>query len=52
MFRLELRDRNRSWRTGRIVYPTYLDAQARQEELRLKGISSRVVDAAGAKTTI
>lgn len=42
MFRLKLRDRRNTWRTGRIVYATYLDAQIRQEELRLKGIKSQI----------
>lgn len=45
MYRLRLRDRGNIWRTGRIVYGTYLDAQIRQEELRLKGIKAVIEEA-------
>lgn len=44
MYRLRLKDK-RTWRIGRIVYETYLDAQIRQEELRLKGIKSVIEEA-------
>lgn len=45
MYRLRLRDRRNTWRTGRIIYTTYLDAQIRQEELRLKGIKAVIQEA-------
>lgn len=45
MYRLKLRDRRNTWRTGRIIYGTYLEAQIRQEELRLKGIKSVIEEA-------
>ncbi len=45
MYRLRLRDRGNIWRTGIIVYATYLEAQIRQEELRLKGIKSVIQEA-------
>lgn len=45
MYRLKLQDRNKSWRKGIVVYNSYLDAQIRQEELRLKGIKSVIIEA-------
>ena len=32
---------------GRVVYNSYIEAQIRQEELRLNGIESKVVDSIG-----
>ena len=37
----------RSWKHGRVVYDSYLEAQIRQEELRLAGIKSRITDELG-----
>ena len=37
----------RSWKHGRVVYDSYLEAQIRQEELRLVGIKSRITDELG-----
>ena len=37
----------RSWKHGKVVYDSYLEAQIRQEELRLNGIESKVVDSIG-----
>ena len=35
------------WIIGRIIYNSYIEAQIRQEELRLNGIESKVVDSIG-----
>ena len=37
----------RSWKHGRVVYNSYIEAQIRQEELRLVGIKSRITDELG-----
>lgn len=37
----------KSWKHGRVVYDSYLEAQIRQEELRLAGIKSRITDELG-----
>ena len=37
----------KSWKHGRLVYDSYLEAQLRQEELRLAGIKSRITDELG-----
>lgn len=37
----------RSWKHGKVVYDSYLEAQIRQEELRLAGIKSRITDELG-----
>ena len=35
------------WIIGRVTYNSYIEAQIRQEELRLNGIESKVVDSIG-----
>lgn len=35
------------WIIGRVIYDSYIEAQIRQEELRLNGIESKVVDSIG-----
>lgn len=35
------------WIIGRVIYNSYIEAQIRQEELRLNGIESKVVDSIG-----
>lgn len=37
----------RSWKYGIVVYDSYLEAQIRQEELRLIGIKSKITDEFG-----
>ena len=37
----------RSWKHGRVVYNSYIEAQIRQEELRLVGIKSIITDELG-----
>ena len=37
----------KSWKHGRVVYDSYLEAQIRQEELRLVGIKSIITDDLG-----
>lgn len=48
-YRLSVKVNRKSWKLGIIVYDTYLDAQVRQEELRLVGITSKIVDEFGGK---
>ena len=35
------------WIIGRVIYDSYIEAQIRQEELRLNRIESKVVDSIG-----
>ena len=35
------------WIIGRVIYNSYIEAQIRQEELRLNRIESKVVDSIG-----
>ena len=35
------------WIIGRVIYNSYIEAQIRQEELRLAGIKSRITDELG-----
>lgn len=44
MYRLKLKVNKRMWKLSVNTY-TYLDAQIRQEELRLVGIVSKIVNA-------
>lgn len=37
----------RKWKLGIVVYESYLEAQVRQEELRIAGISSKIIDSTG-----
>ena len=37
----------KSWKHGRVIYDSYLEAQIRKEELRLVGIKSRITDELG-----
>lgn len=46
MFRLKVKI-GRKWKLSLGVYETYLDAQIRQEELRLIGAKSIIVDKNG-----
>ena len=39
--------RTNEWKHVRVVYDSYLEAQIRQEELRLTGIKSRITDELG-----
>lgn len=45
-YRLKVK-RGKKWRIGQVIYESYLDAQIRQEELKLIGISSKIVDKIG-----
>ena len=47
MYRLKVIVNRKSWKLGIVLYDTYLDAQVRQEELRLIGIKSIIVDNIG-----
>ena len=47
MYRLKVKVTKKSWKLGIVLYDTYLDAQVRQEELRLKGIKSVITDNCG-----
>lgn len=47
MYRLKVRVNRNTWKIGIVLYDTYLDAQIRQEELRLIGIKSIIVDHIG-----
>lgn len=44
MFLLKVKVRGNYWKIGFVEYDTYLDAQIRQEELRLKGITSKIIE--------
>lgn len=46
-YRLNVKVTRNRWKLGIVVYNSYLEAQIRQEELRLIGISSKVVDEFG-----
>lgn len=48
-YRLNVKVNKRMWKLGIVVYNTILEAQIRQEELRLIGITSKVVDEFGGK---
>lgn len=48
MYRLKVKS-GRTWKLGIVTYDTYLDAQIRQEELRLAGIKSVIVDRIGGR---
>ena len=48
MFRLKVKV-GKKWVIGKVLYNTYLDAQIRQEELRLIGAKSIVVDKNGGR---
>lgn len=50
-YRLNVKVNKRMWKLGIVVYNTILEAQIRQEELRLVGITSKVVDEFGGKLT-
>lgn len=43
-YRLKVKVKRNLWKNGIVIYDTYLEAQIRQEELRLKGITSKIVD--------
>lgn len=45
-YRLRVKQ-GKKWIIGKVVYETYLDAQIRQEELRLIGIKSKIIDSIG-----
>ena len=47
MYRLKVKVNRKTWKLGIVLYDTYLDAQVRQEELRLKGIKSIITDNCG-----
>ena len=47
MFRLKVKVNKMNWKLGIVIYESYLDAQIRQEELRLVGIQSKIVDSIG-----
>lgn len=47
MYRLKVKISSRRWKTGINTYETYLEAQIRQEELRLIGIKSIIVNGLG-----
>ena len=49
MFKLKVKVGKRKWKIGIKEYDTYLDAQIRQEELKLKGIQSIIIDDIGGK---
>lgn len=49
MYRLKVMVNKRNWKIGINLYDTYLDAQIRQEELRLIGIKSIIIDKNGSK---
>lgn len=48
-YRLNVKVNKRMWKLGIVVYNTILEAQIRQEELRLVGITSKIVDEFGGK---
>lgn len=48
-YRLKVKVTKKMWKLGIVEYDTYLDAQIRQEELRLVGIKSIIVDHLGGK---
>lgn len=48
-YRLNVKINKRMWKLGIVVYNTILEAQIRQEELRLVGITSKIVDEFGGK---
>lgn len=45
-YRLKVKQ-GRKWRIGIVEYNTFLEAQIRQEELRLIGITSKIVNNLG-----
>lgn len=47
MYRLKVKVTKKSWKFSFTIFDTYLDAQVRQEELRLKGIKSIITDSCG-----
>lgn len=48
-YRLNVKVNRSRWKLGIVVYNSYLEAQIRQEELSLIGITSKVVDEFGGK---
>lgn len=48
-FRLKVQVTKKMWKTGIKVYNTIEDAKVRQEELKLVGINSIIVDELGGK---
>lgn len=48
-YRLNVKVNKRKWRLGIVIYDTFLEAQVRQKELRLVGITSKIVDEFGGK---
>lgn len=51
MYRLKVKVNKSNWKLGIVEYNNYLDAQIRQEELRLVGIKSTIVNSDGSKIT-
>ncbi len=51
MYRLKVKVNKTKWMTGIIEYNNYLNAQIRQEELRLAGIKSIIINSDGSKIT-
>lgn len=37
----------KKWKHGKVIYNSYLEAQIRQEELRLAGIKTKITDSLG-----
>ena len=51
MYRLKVKVNKTNWKIGINKYDDYLDAQIRQEELRLIGIKSIIINSDGSKIT-
>lgn len=49
MYRLKVKVNKKTWKIGMNIYDSYLDAQIRQEELRLIGIRSIIINSDGSK---
>lgn len=51
-YRLNVKVNRSRWKLGIVVYNSYLEAQIRQEELKLVGITSKIVDEFGTKVSL
>ena len=49
MYRLKVKVNKTRWMSGIITYNTYLEAQIRQEELKLVGIKSIIINSDASK---
>lgn len=51
-YRLNVKVNRSRWKLGIVVYNSYIEAQIRQEELKLIGITSKIVNELGGKITL